>query len=180
MRVLFLALGANRRRAVTGDAARVVAGGGEAVVVVDSLAAWQKENLDPAVRMVEVVPAESASRALAAERKLLFGAPRKALALVGRGPLRVPAGRVRSAYERRVATPLHRRALPAYRRLRPQARRRLIEQLAGPITGFDAVVVADPAAIVEAHLLASAVRPDARMPLICYSLDHLDISPAAG
>lgn len=177
MRVLFLAVGATRRRAVTAEIAEVLAAGGEAVLVVDSRRPWRGEHLDPRVRVVDLAAEEGRRPVFVAERRALLGAPLAVLRLAGRGPLR-RAGRAGEAYQRRLAAAVHSRVtVPAYRRIRPQARRRLIERVAGPLDAFDLVVVADPMSLPEADRLRTSGRRDGGAPVLCYSIDQ--VGPAA-
>jgi hypothetical protein len=54
MRVLFLALGANRRLAVTEESRALAEAGGHPVVLVDRPAAWAAETFAPGVQVVSM------------------------------------------------------------------------------------------------------------------------------
>jgi hypothetical protein len=54
MRVLFLALGANRRVAVTEESRELAEAGGRPVVLVDRPAAWAKDRFAPGVEIVSL------------------------------------------------------------------------------------------------------------------------------
>jgi hypothetical protein len=54
MRVLFLALGANRRAAVTEESRELAAAGGHPVVLVDRPSAWAADRFAPGVEIVSL------------------------------------------------------------------------------------------------------------------------------
>jgi hypothetical protein len=54
MRVLFLALGANRRAAVTKESRELAEAGGHPVVLVDQPSAWAEERFAPGVEIVSL------------------------------------------------------------------------------------------------------------------------------
>jgi hypothetical protein len=64
MRVVFLALGANRRLAVTAESRLLVEAGGQAVVLVQNPRSWAKETFAPGVEVVALEPAGRLRRAL--------------------------------------------------------------------------------------------------------------------
>ncbi|MEU8079345.1 hypothetical protein AB0B31_28355 [Catellatospora citrea] len=171
MRVLFVALGASRRRIVVEESAQVVADGGTAVVVVSRRAPWAKETFAPQVKVVELDRLEQRGVVAWLARALLFGAPRLLFRLVGHGPLRAPAHRAAGGYERRVAAPVHRRMfLPVYRRLWRDPRGRALRgELAA--TAPDLIVVSDPASMPDvARVMESRVTGVVSSPRIAFSL----------
>lgn len=167
MRVLFLALGATRRRAVAEESARVVAEGGDAVVLLGQ--PWAGERLDPRVRLVDLGELTARSRPVRWAQALLVRLPRRAARLVGRGRLRRPVQRAWQVYERRVASPAHRRlVLPASRRWwRGRVLRREIAAR-GP---FDLIVIADPLSMPEAaRLVRRGAAGSPRSPRLAFVL----------
>lgn len=168
-RVLFLALGPSRARAVVTDSARVVAGGGSATVVVDDLAGWRGQRFAPSVRVVELSRLQRRHLPVAAEQFLVHRAPRAALRAIGRGPVAAWSRRAGKAYERRVADRFHRRVfLPVYQRLWSDVRYRLLQRRVVRDGRFDLLVVADPLSIPVAARLAADPR---RFPEIAYGLE---------
>lgn len=174
-RVLFLALGGNRARVVVEESARVVAGGGRSTVVVDELTAWRGHRFAPGVRVVELARLQRAHLPVAAEQLIVHRAPRAALRAVGRGRLAGWSQRATRAYDRRIASRVHRRIfLPAYQRLWGDARYRLLRRRIARDT-FDLLVVADPISIPVA---ARLVLTDRVCPEISYGLDTVPPSGA--
>jgi hypothetical protein len=168
-RVLFLALGASRARAVVDESARVVARAGEATVVVGDAAAWRGQTFEPGVRLVDLAALHRRHPPVAAERFLVHRAPQAALRAVGRGPVATWSRRAEKAYERRVAERFHRRVFqPLYRRLFSDADVRLLRRKVLRGGRFDLLVVADPTAIPVAARLAA--EPD-RFARISYALE---------
>ncbi|SCG76612.1 hypothetical protein [Micromonospora inositola] len=170
-RVLILALGATRKRAVVEDAAEVVAGGGSVTVLISSAADWRRERFAPGVRVVDLAALEGRRFALRAERAVLFRAPGRAFRVIGRGPLSGWAKRAGRAYERRIAERVHRRLFqPVYHRMRrsdlPQ---RLADQVVAEVAA-DLLVVSDPASI---PLAARIVRQAPVAPRVGYGLPYL-------
>ncbi|WP_155368907.1 hypothetical protein [Catellatospora vulcania] len=169
MRVLFLALGATRRRAVVEESARVVAAGGDAVVLLGSAQPWAREDLDPRVRLVDLGELTAHTRPVRWAQALLVRLPRRAARLAGRGRLREPMGRAWRAYERGVAQPVHRRLVaPASVRWwrGPVLRREVAAR--GP---FDLIVVADPLSMPDAaRLLRHGVAGSRRSPRLAFVL----------
>ncbi|MEU9506130.1 hypothetical protein AB0D32_07595 [Micromonospora sp. NPDC048170] len=174
-RVFFLALGGNRARVVVEEAARLAAAGGRATVVVDDVAQWRGQRFAPGVRVVELARLQRAHLPVAAEQLVVHRAPRKALRMLGRGRLAPWSQRAARAYERRVASRVHRRVfLPVYERLWGDARYRLLHREAARRGPFDLLVVADPVSIPMATRLAA----DGRMfPNVAYGLDS--VSPGS-
>jgi hypothetical protein len=184
MRVLFLALGATRRLAVTEESARVAAAGGWAVVLVDQAKPW-RDGFAHGVHVIEAAQVESGHRPRVIEKALLFRAPKRLFRLVGRGRLAPSARRAARAYERRIANPLHRRVfLPAYRRLWRRARPRLIHHHLPAGASFDLLVVGDPASMPTAVGILDRYRAGGRLPPeVAFGLDYAAAGgpdPAAG
>jgi hypothetical protein len=175
-RVLILALGGTRKRAVVADAAEVVALGGTVTVLISSAADWRRERFAPGVRVVDLAELEGRRLPLRVERAVLYRAPRLAFRAVGRGRLAGWTKRAGRAYEQRIADRLHRRVfLPAYRRLRDdQVPQRLAEQVVTD-TPADLLVVADPASI---PLAARVVGRSAAAPRVGYGLPYLTAADA--
>ncbi|MEV4825855.1 hypothetical protein [Micromonospora sp. NPDC049274] len=167
--VIFLALGGNRARVVAEESGRVVASGGSATVVVDELAAWRAQRFAPGVRVVELARLRRRHLPVAAEQLLVHRAPRAALRAIGRGPLAKWSRRAGPAYERRVADRFHRRVfLPVYQRLWGDVSYRLMRRFVVRASGYDLLVVGDPASIPVAARLAEERH---RIKNIAYGLD---------
>ena len=133
MRVLFLALGGNRRLAVTAESRAIAAVGDRPTVLVAGLARWADEAFAPDV---EVVPLSRYPRhwPLAAEHLLLYRWRRSLL----RRP------RAISLYTRLIANPVRRWLIrPLYRRLWPEGIHRQLDAFLAGCEQFDAVVVTD-------------------------------------
>lgn len=166
-RVVFLALGASRRRVVIEESTQVVTAGGTAVVVVDKASAWRRERFDPRVRVIALAELEQRQRLLVSARRVAR-MPAVALRTLGRGPLRAASRRMARSYEGRIADQFHRRVvLPAYRRLRGDVRHRLLHRFVLQAQAFDLLVVSDPLSIP----VAARLRPDlAGVPPVAYGL----------
>lgn len=168
MRVLFLAFGAYRKQAVVEECEKVLAGGGTATVVVDSVVPWRRAGLPDGVTLVD-------SAALQRERLPM----RIEDVLVHRGPafvLRRVAGRRAKrvmAAHKKVADNFHRRIfLPAYRRLGAETRARLIaRRLSRSRERYDWIVIGDATSMPDALELLAALGADE--PGVAYSVDHL-------
>ncbi|TLS46425.1 hypothetical protein FE633_08875 [Streptomyces montanus] len=170
MRVVFLALDATRRQAVTSESAEVVAGGGRAVVLVENRKAWEEEPFAPGVEVVELRQLELRHPPRLLEWLLLFRGPRVVAALLGRGPLRPFVRRAERAYERRVALPLHRRVFtPAYRKVYGDVRQQVIGSLVRRRSP-EVIVLADSAGLRYAPTLLDGASVPA--PRMAYSLRH--------
>ncbi len=168
-RVLFLALGTSRARAVVEESTRVVAGAGEATVVVGDAAAWRGQTFASGVRVVDLAALHHRHLPVAAERLLVHRAPQAALRAIGRGPVASWSRRAGRAYERRVADRFHRRLFqPLYRRLFSDADVRLLRRRVVRDDRFDLLVVADPTSIPVAARLAAEPGRFAR---ISYALE---------
>jgi hypothetical protein len=157
MRVLFLALGGNRRSAVTGETRAVAAAGGRPTVLVAGLGRWADERFAPGV---EVVPLTRYPRhwPLAIEHLLLYRGPQFLLRRLA-GPGAVPL------YNRLVANRVRRWLLrPVYGRLWPDGIHWQLDAFLAGCGRFDAVVVSDtrsfpPARRAMHHLTATTGTP---------------------
>ena len=132
MRVLFLALSGNRRRAVTAESRAVAAAGGRPTVLVAGLARWASETFAPDV---EVVPLSRYRRhwPLAVEHLVLY-----------RGPGWLLRRRGLSVYKRLIADRVRRRLVrPVYRRLWSDGVHHQLDAFLAGCGPFDAVVVTD-------------------------------------
>ncbi|MET7968254.1 hypothetical protein [Micromonospora sp. NPDC005305] len=171
MHVLFLSVGAVRRRAVVAESAQVVADGGTATVVVDRMAPWSRETFAAGVRVVELAALQRRMPAQRIEQAVLFKAPRKILRTVGRGPLRGFSKRAERAYQTRFADRAHR----AFLRLRGDTRAKLIARV-GAQPRADVLVVTDPVAMPYAARLIGASHAPA-IPRVCFSYDYAGLTP---
>lgn len=172
MKVLFLAVGATRRRAVAAESARVVAEGGRAVVVIGKEKAWHDTDFAPGVDVVVRAGLDLRSPARSVEWLLLFRLPRKVYRTVARGPLRGPVSamgrlheRVALSMQRGVVLPLHRR------RFKDGPRDDGKHVLHG--SSFDLIVAADAASIPDALKLLAGASADEVRPRVAYSLEHV-------
>ena len=173
MQVLFLALGASRKRAVTEESAEITASGGRAVVIVDRPKAWSSVVFAPGVDVVTPGDLDAAHLPRRIERLLLYRLPRAAVSAAGVvRPVRKPSQRVLKAYERRVAGRVHRRVfLPLHRRLWPTSQARAVRRRFGA-GGPELLVVADALSVSFAvQLLDVWGRDGAPLPRIAYSID---------
>jgi hypothetical protein len=174
-RVVFLALGATRRRAAADEAGRVVARGGTATVVVADSAAWRNESLADGVRLIDLKDLELRHAWMPVEQAVLVRLPHRTARLVGRGPLRGWSERALRAYRRRVADPLHHRAfMPLLRRRRTALPANLIRRRLGDTT-VDLLVVNDPASMPTAVALLHTYDRNTS-PRVAYGID--DLAPA--
>ena len=183
MRVLFLALGDDRQRAVVSESARVVAGGGSATVVVDQAARWQRTPFASGVDVVEATAelgghrrARFVQRALPyAEQLVLYRGPRFLLyRVIGHGPLKKPADRAARAYQRRIADRIHRRLYePLHSRLWDAVRFRAAFQRVTRAEPFDWVIVSDALSIPDAARLLDGAPRLAGSPRLAYGMDYI-------
>ncbi|HEX5740285.1 MAG TPA: hypothetical protein VFY17_01885 [Pilimelia sp.] len=163
MRVLIIAMGRSRRPAVLGEALAACAAGDEVTLYVGEPGAW-------------TAPAAAAGAAVCTQRELLWREhwPQwVAHLLVWRLPLLLLRGRAAAAYRERVAPRVQRTLVDrVHRRIWPRA---AAAALARHVAArwYDAVVPADPPAILLAgrsglvdHARRSAVQ-------VAYSVDHL-------
>ena len=170
--VLVLALGATRRRAAVDDAARVVAQGGTATIVTGDAALWGGDRLARGVRLVDLPQLELRHAWMPLEQLVLYRIPRFAFRAVGRGPLKPWSQRAGKAYQRRIADPLHRRALlPLLRRGRGAAAAQLIRRHLDAAGTVDLLVVNDPASMPTAATLVESYGRSGS-PRVAYGLDH--------
>lgn len=127
MQVLFLALGASRKRAVLDESAELRASGAQVIVVVDKKKSWLSQEFAPGVVVTTLKELEARHLPRRMEHALLYRVPRATVRAVGRGPLRGRARRGLKAYERGLAAKLHRKVfVPAHRRLWPDAQARMV------------------------------------------------------
>ena len=173
MRVLFLALGANRRLAVTQESRRLAEAGERPVVLIDDPRSWTAETFAPGVTVLSLREQPDRHWPVAAEQLVLFRGPTAVLRRVGgrRG------GRLASAYQRRIADRLHRRGfLPLYRRFWRTGADRPLEAFRRRQGRFDAIVVTDPQSFpVARRLVELSDRADA--PRVAFRIDQL-LAPA--
>jgi hypothetical protein len=179
MRVLFLALGASRHVAVIEESRRLAEAGGHPVVLVDRPKQWADQPPPPGVEFEALVTIGADHWPTAAERMLLFRGPRFVLRrLAGRGTAR--ADRVVSAYQRRIADPVHRRAfLPLYRRVWHGKRERPLDMLMRRHGRFDAVIVADARSFPAAQRVVERLAGSTGAPRVAFRVDQL-LTPADG
>jgi hypothetical protein len=168
--VLFLALGASRKRAVVEECAQVIADGGTATVVVESLEPWKRAAFGTGVTVVDSAVLQRALLPMRIEHLVVYRAPRFVLhrALGRRGK------RAAGAYQKKVADRFHRRVfMPVYKRLRQDTRGRLI---AGHVTRsprpFDWIVVADSVSMPDAVQVLDGLGRGSRTGVV-YSVDHI-------
>lgn len=176
MQVLFLALGASRKRAVVEESAAVAAAGGRAVVLVGQRQPWATEAFAPGVRLMTLDELEAGHLPRRLERAVLYQAPRRVAGAVGRGPLSAKARKALKAYEKRVAGRVHRRVFtPLHRRVWPTATARLVlRRCFGRRGGPDLVVVADALSTrTAAELMDAWEREGLGTPRMAYSVDSV-------
>jgi hypothetical protein len=173
MRVLFLALGGNRRVAATEQSRAVAEGGESATVLVAGMGRWEDETFAPGVRVASL----SSYRKhwpLAAEQLVLFRGPRFILRrLAGYGTER--ADRVVRAYDRGFANRVHRRAFrPGYVRLWPDGAHKQLDAFLAETEPFDAVVVTDARSFPAAQRVVEKIEAAAGTPpQVAFSADQL-------
>ncbi|OLT12029.1 hypothetical protein BJF79_04365 [Actinomadura sp. CNU-125] len=156
MNVLFVALGASRRTAITTESRRVVEAGGTAVVLIRKPDAWRADPFPDGVDGVELRALERGYRP-AAVRILLYGIPRKLLRACTPGPLRGPGRRIDAAYMRRVARPVNRRLAGVYGRDPVEVRRRAVRRELLRARSIDLVVVGDAQSLATVAELADVI-----------------------
>jgi hypothetical protein len=162
MRVLFLALGGNRRRAVTAESRAVAAAGGRPTVLVAGLARWADDRFAPGV---EVVPLSRYRRhwPLAVEHMLLY-----------RGPRTLLRRRALSVYKRLIADRVRRRLIrPVYRRLWPDGVHHQLDAFLAGCGPFDAVVVSDARSFPAARRVVERLAATGTAPRIAFGTDAL-------
>ncbi|MGI5398949.1 hypothetical protein ACQEVG_05715 [Streptomyces sp. CA-135486] len=178
MQVLFLALGASRKRAVVEESAEVVARGGRAVVLVGVRKPWLDQGFAPEVELVTADELEASHLPRRLERLVLYRVPRLVVRVAGRGPLRSRAKRALKAYERRVAGRIHRRVfVPLHRRVWPRLADRMVWRHFSPRKGPELMVVADALSVPRAVQLIQAWESEGlAVPRVSYGIDS-DVSP---
>ncbi len=168
MRVLFLAFGAYRRQAVIEECEKVLADGGTATVVIESMAKWRRVKLPDGVTVVDTATLRRERLAMRIEYLVVYRGPRFVLRRVaGRRAKRA------IAVHKKVADKLHGRlVLPVYRRLAPEPRGRLIaRRIARTDERYDWIIVADASSMPDVVELVDALGDAA--PGIAYSVDYL-------
>jgi len=173
--VLFLALGASRKRAVVEECKQVVADGGTAAVVVDSAGPWQRAGLPAGVTLIDAAVLQRTRLPIRIEQLVVYRGPRFVLHRV----LRRKAKRAVGAYEKKVADRFHRRVfMPIYRRFAGEARGQSIAQHIGRSgQRYDWIIVADSPSMPDAVRLLDALR--GAKPGVAYSIDHVPASTNA-
>jgi hypothetical protein len=168
--ILFLALGASRKRAVVEECAKVVADGGTATVLVESTRQWQRAGFGDGVTLIDSAVLLRDRLPLRIERLVVYRGPRfvltKGFGRWGR--------RAAGAYKKKVADRFHRRVfMPAYRRLSGDTRAPLVARhIVGSPRPFDWIVVADPLSMPEAVRVLGDLGTGNRIGL-AYSVDHI-------
>ena len=168
MRVLFLAFGGYRKRAVVEECEQVLADGGTATVLVDVTTSWRRAGLPDGVTVVDAATLRRERLAMRIEDLVVYRGPRFVLRRVARRRSK----RVLAAHKK-VADRLHNRVvLPVYRRLSAESRGRLIARRLGRTDErYDWIIVADSPSMPDAAELLDALG-DAQ-PGVAYSVDYL-------
>ncbi|MEW2045985.1 hypothetical protein OHS71_26785 [Streptomyces sp. NBC_00377] len=181
MQVLFLALGAARKRAVVEETAAVAEAGGRVVVLVNDKKRWATETFAAGVKLMTPDELEARHLPRRLERAVLYKAPRRVAGALGRGPLRERTQKALKSYEKGVAGRVHRRVfLPLHRRVWPTVGARMVQRCFGPQGGPELVVVADALSIQHAvQLLETWHSGGQGTPRIAYSVDSVVPSPVA-
>jgi glycogen synthase len=160
--VLFLALGATRRRAVVEESARVVAAGGRAVVLIAESAMWRRDPFAPGVEVVPLGEIEPRTTPRFAEWAVFYRLSRVPLRLLAATPMAEWSRSTERKYERRLMRRVRSgshllRADPAVEpvtdrdtRVRDDVRALMIKWRLLGGRGFDLLVVTDPASMPEA------------------------------
>ncbi|MBP0458460.1 hypothetical protein [Streptomyces montanisoli] len=174
MQVLFLALGASRKRAVLAESADLAAAGAQVVVLVHQKKSWNLKAFAPGVAVHSAAELEARHLARRVERAVLYRAPGSAARALDRGPLKSAARRSHRAYKRRVAGPVHRRVfMPLHRRLWPTAPARMVRSPFGAGGVPELLVVSDALSVQRAVSLVEAWAADGLpVPRICYGIDY--------
>jgi hypothetical protein len=179
--VLFLATGGTRRRAVVEESAAVVRGGGRASVVVSQADGWRRGGLRPEVEILEMPQPIHPRFVAGLDHALTSSLPRLLIRgvsgrVVGHGKLKAWMQRAAGAYQRRVASRLHRRLL-AWFPADQDAQAPLPRTLLG--ARFDHVVVCDAASMPVAVHLVRGYTAQGSVPTICFSLDDVELAGRA-
>jgi hypothetical protein len=182
MQVLFVALGASRRREAIAESAQVVEAGGRAVVLIDRVASWHGFTFAPGVEVVESAKLRLEHLPWKIQELVVFRGPQALFRAVGRGPLRRWSGRAGRAYERRIAGRVHRRLfLPAYERIWGDVQRSLVERHVMNRTSYDVMVVGDPMSMpLAARLMPDAAAGRPVRPAVRFCLDLTEFASAGG
>jgi hypothetical protein len=168
MRVLFLAFGGYRKKAVVEECAQVLADGGTATVLVDSTGPWRRAGLPDGVTVVDTAALRRELRTMRLEHLVVYRGPRFVLRRVaGRRAKRA------MAVHQKVADKFHRRVvMPVHRRLSAESRGRLIARRLGRTAErYDWIIVGDSPSMPDAVDLLDALGDTA--PGVAYSVDHL-------
>ncbi|GLW29556.1 hypothetical protein Areg01_24960 [Actinoplanes regularis] len=168
--VLFLALGAARRRAVVEESAKVVADGGTATVVVAVAKQWKNDPFAPGVTVLDSSLLHRDELLWRLERLVVYRGPEFVLrrAFGRRGNSAV------GAYRRKVADRFHRRAfLPVHKRLRKDVSSRLIAQhITRAARPYEWIIVSDQRSMPEAVAVLNELGPKSRIG-VAWSADHV-------
>jgi hypothetical protein len=168
--VLFLALGATRRRAALDETTRVVGRGDQATLLVTDAAQWRSFALAADVRVIELRRLELSHGWMPFEQLVLVRFPRLMFRVIGWGPVKRWSERAAPAYQRRIADPLHRRVfLPLLRRGPGAAAASLIRRRLDGQT-VDLLVANDPASMPTAVALLQTFDRGGS-PRVAYSID---------
>jgi hypothetical protein len=175
MRVLFVALGGNRKRAVTDESADVIASGGSAVVLVDDAAPWASVSFADGVEVVQAARIAAAHWPRRVESLVLYRGPQFVMhRAAGRGTPR--ARRLVKAYQRRVADRVHRRLfLPLYAKVFGGRSERAVEQRLARLGPFDLLVVADVVSLPDVHRLLKAGLRVGGKPRVAFTIDEIAV-----
>ncbi|GAA3371516.1 hypothetical protein GCM10020367_22500 [Streptomyces sannanensis] len=176
MQVLFLALGASRKRAVIEESAEVVAAGGRAVVLIQRKKSWKSVEFAPGVDVLTSDELDAAHMPRRIEHLVLYRIPRFVISMFGIGPVRRLTRRVHKAYKRRVASRIHNKLfMPVHRRLWPALSARMMRShfAQAPGGGPDLMVVTDSLSVrLAMHLLDTWERDGLALPRVSYSIDY--------
>lgn len=178
MNVLFLAIAGSRRAAILAESEHVVRDGGRATIVVDNFRPWRDETLAAGVKLIGLGALQKDRAPLRFVDRYVVRAPDKLLRVVGRGPVRTFAQRLRRTYKRRIAQPIERRAILAQQRASRRARNQDLMMSILRRGDFDYVVVANSQSIVlGAEILDALTTMPTPRPQIRFSVDHLADDP---
>ena len=173
MRVLFLALGDYRRRAVIDEATTVLRQGGSATVLVGDLSRWSADVFPDGITVLDISQLESDHLPLRIERKVVFGVPRRLLKAAGRGPFRRRSKRAWKFYERRIAKPVHRRAMTRYKQIWHDRRHQMV--MAQVARGrFEYINVTDYLSMAVGARILSDLRSSSESPAkVSFGVDYV-------
>lgn len=173
MRVLFLALGGNRRVAATEQSRAVAEAGESATVLVAGMRPWQGTTFAPGVQVASLSDYRK-HWPLVAEQLVLFRGPRFILRRIA-GSRTERANRIVQAYDRGFANRVHRRAFrPGYVRLWPTGVHKQLDSFLAETEPFDAVVVTDARSFPAAQRVVEKIAAAAGTPpQIAFRADQL-------